>query len=340
MFLYITKHWLQINKEGWKIVITDNETKVKRKIPFNNIEWVVIFGRIQLTTDVITSFLKAKTPVFFLSKYWNYFWKLDSIEIKNVDLLYKHIEASTDEDISLVYAKKIILSKVHNSITMLNRWARFDFFHQKELIRFWEIIDSLKRYKLKIIESNKKSELRWYEWNASKIYFEGFWMFLPEWFKFVKRSRRPPLDEINAMLSLWYTLLAQTIQMILSIQWIEAQLWFFHKPKDLRTLLVLDMMEMYRSWIIDDMIVRILNKSAINLEHFFINTKDEKRPVLFTQEGLHIFLWEYYKSVFSKSEEENFWNYKKLSLIEKDLELFKQSLVKSDTNIYEGFKIK
>jgi len=340
MFLYLTKHSLQLNKEGWRIVITDNETKVIRKIPFNNIEWVVVFGRIQLTTDVITSFLKAKTPVFFLSKYWSYFWKLDSIEIKNVELLYKHIEASTDKNTSLIYAKKIIFSKIHNSITMLKRWARFDFYQQHNLIRFWEIIDSLKNYKLKVLESDTKSELRWYEWNASKIYFEAFWMFLPVWFEFIKRSRRPPLDEINAMLSLWYTLLAQTIQMILNIQWIEAQLWFFHKPKDLRTLLVLDMMEMYRSRIIDDMIIRILNKWSINNEHFFINTKDNNKPVLFTQEGLYIFLWEYYKTVFSKSEEENFWNYKKLSLIEKDLELFKQSIIKTEPNQYEGFKIK
>ncbi len=340
MFLYLTKHSLQINKEWWRIVITDNETKVVRRIPFNTIEWVVIFWRIQLTTDVITSFLKAKTPVFFLSKFWNYFWKLDSIELKNVELLYKHIEASTDSEISFIYAKIIISAKIQNSITMLRRWARFDFFQQTLFTRFWEIIEELKDYKNKIVNAEKKSEIRWYEWNAAKLYFEAFWMFLPEWFLFEKRTRRPPLDEINAMLSLWYTLLAQTIQMILNIQWIEAQLWFFHKPKDLRTLLVLDMMEMYRSWIIDDMIVRILSKWAINEEHFFINTKDDRRPVLFTDEWLRIFLWEYYKTVFSKSEEENFWNYKKLSLIEKDLENFKQSLVNKMPNNYEGFKIK
>ncbi len=340
MFLYLTKNSLQINKEWGKIIITDNETKIIRKIPFNNIEWVVIFWRIQLTTDVMTSFLKAKTPVFFLSKYWNYFWKLDSIEIKNVELLYKHIEASINDEVSFLYAKKIILSKVNNSIVMLKRWARFDFFHQKDLTIFWNIIDWLKANKLKIINSNNKSELRWYEWISAKKYFEGFSMFLPEWFEFKKRTKRPPLDEINAMLSLGYTLLAQTIQMILNIQWLEAQLWFFHKPKDLRTLLVLDMMEMYRSWIIDDMIIRILSKWAMDKSHFFINKSNNTRPVLITQEWLQIFLREYYKTVFSKSDEENFWNYKKLSLIEKDLELFKQSIIKTDSNIYEGFKIK
>jgi len=340
MFLYLTKNALQINKEGWTIVITDNETKVTRKIPFNNIEWVVIFGRIQLTTDVMTSFLKAKTPVFFLSKTWNYFGKLDSVELKNVELLYKHIEASTNEETSLIYAKKLIKSKVSNSIVMLQRWARFDFSMNRELLEFSQIIDELKRYLQKIELANTKEELRWYEWNASKIYFRWYSMFLKKPFEFNARSRRPPLDPTNAMMSLGYTLLAQTIQMILSVQGIEAQLWFFHKPKDLRTLLVLDMMEMYRAWIVDDLVVRISQKEAMDESHFFINTNDEQRPILITDEWLQIFLSEYYKTVFSKEDEENLWNYKKLSLIEKDLEKFKQSLVNTNPELYEGFKIK
>lgn len=340
MFLYLIKKSLQLNKEGGKIIITDNETKVIRKIPFNTIEGVVIFWRIQLTTDVITSFLKSQIPVFFLSTSGNYFWKLDSLELKNVELLYKHIEASTNIYTSLQYARTIIAAKVGNATTMLRRWARFDFFHQKDLQRFWKIIEELREYKNKIEKSKTKYELRWYEWNASKIYFEAFGLFLPHDFSFTKRTRRPPLDEINAMMSLGYTFLAQTIQMVVNIQWIEAQLWFFHKPKDLRTLLVLDLMEMYRSWIVDDMIIRILARWVIQTNHFFINTSDEKRPVLFTQEWLHIFIGEYYKTVFSKADEENFWNYKKLTMIEKDIESLKQSIIKNSPESYEGFKIK
>ncbi len=340
MFLYITKSTLQLNKSGGKIIIKDSETTDIRKIPINTIEWVVIFGKAQLTTDVIRTFLKGKIPVFFLSKYGNYFWKLDSLELKNVELLYKHIEASTDVYISFLYARIIIYAKVHNSIIMLRRWARFDFFQQKELRRFWEIIEKLKNLKLQIAKSKTKHQIRWFEWLAARYYFEAFSMFLPEGFEFKGRTRRPPLDEINAMMSLWYTFLAQTIQMVLNIQGIEAQLWFFHKPKDLRTLLVLDMMEMYRAWIIDDLIIRILWKWSITKQHFFINENDEKKPVLFTEEWLKIFINEYYKTMFSKADEENFWNYKKLTYIEKNVESFKQAIIHNSPEKYEGFKIK
>ena len=340
MFLYLTKNWLQLNKDWWLLVITDNETKLTRKIPVNTIEWVVIFWRIQLTTDVMINFLKAKTPVFFLSKKWNYFWKLDSLEIKNIELLYNHIQFSMNEKINLDYSKKIISSKVQNSITMLQRWQRFNFFYQKNIDNLDWYISELKKYLPKIENANSANELRWYEWFCAKIYFQWFNLFLPKSFEFKKRTRRPPLDNINAMLSLWYTLLSQTIQMILSIQWIESQIWFFHTPKDLKSLLVLDIMEMYRAWIIDDMVIRILKKWSITEDDFFKNTLDERKPVSLTEEWLKKFLSEYYKTVFSKADEEQFWNYKKLSIIEKNIETLKQSFIKKDEKIYNWFLIK
>jgi len=340
MFLYLTKQGSTLNKEWWKLIIKNSLDWIKRTIPFNNIEAVVIFGKIQLSTDVIRAFLKAKTPVFFLSKTWGYFWKLDSLELKNVELLYKHIEASTNEEISLIYAKKIIISKIQNSIKMLQRWARFDMFQQKKLIKFSEIIDNLRFYIQKVQKAETKWEIRWYEWNASKIYFQAFKMFLPKDFEMNWRTRRPPKDEVNALLGLGYTFLAQTIQMILQIQGIEAQLWFFHKPKDLRTLLVLDIMEMYRAWIVDDLVIRLLNRWVINKENFFINKENEQRPVLLTQEWLEIFIREYYKVILRKSDEENFWNYKKLRIIEENIMLFKKAIWEKNPEIYKWFIVK
>jgi|GEM_PF-1449230 len=220
---------------------------------------------------------------------------------------------------------------------MLQRWSRFG---KIEVIRLKPTIDELKNSLTKVSNAISKEQLRGFEGNASRIYFAGYALFLKEPFIFTTRSRRPPLDPVNAMMSLGYTFLAQTIQMILSVQGIEGQLGFFHQPKDLRSLLVLDLMEMYRAWIVDDLVVRLTQKETMKAEHFFINTSDEKRPVLLTDEGLKIFIDEYYKCVFSKSDEENFGNYKKLSLIEKDIEAFKQSIIKNDYTSYEGFKIK
>ncbi|UFX83266.1 CRISPR-associated endonuclease Cas1 [Candidatus Absconditicoccus praedator] len=271
----------------------------------------------------------------FFSKHGSYFGKLDSLEQTNVELLYNHIKASLDPQIALKYSKAIISSKVYNSRVMLQRWTRF-----KEIYGADNQIQRLKEVQTDIAKCDNIDALRGYEGSSARIYFNGFAKFIKEPFKFESRNRRPPKDPVNAMLSLGYTLLAQTIQMILDIQGINTQIGFFHQPKDLRTLLVLDMMEMYRAWIVDDMVLRILENGKIRLENFEIIEDNSKRPVLLDDDGLKAFLSEYYKTIFKGKDEMSIHNtMKKLKIIEKNIEAFKQTLVNKSFD-YEGFKIK
>ncbi len=341
MFLYLTTNWLTINKSWWRFLIKNptSDDESEQQIPISLVEWIVIFGRIQISTDAIRECLKWKIPVFFLSKWWFFFGKLDSLEIKNVKLLYNHIKASLDKNIASKYAKNILISKINNSKVMLQRRNRFYF---KWGIDNSEIYQKLDEIQNNLLKANNLEAIRWYEWIAAKYYFQWFSKFIKTPFEFNSRNRRPPKDPVNSMLSLWYTLLAQTIQMILNVQWIETQIWFLHQPKDLKTLLVLDIMEMYRAWIVDDMVIRLINKEKINLDHFFVDEKNGKRPVTLLDDGLKIFIQEYYKVIFKEkwSDEIPFENdFLKLKIIEKNLEIFKQSLVK-ETYDYEGFKIK
>jgi len=340
MFLYLTTDWLTINKKWWKFIIYDPHQDATRQTPISLIEWIVLIWNVQLTTQVMKSCLQAQIPVFFLSKKWSYFWKLDSIEVKNIELMYKHIKASLDKDISLKYAKIIVESKIENSKVMLQRWRRF-FVGIENVSDLGVIIGKLKEIKNDVWKVDNIDSLRWIEWNAAKVYYKWFSYFMNNWFEFKWRNKRPPRDEVNSMLSLWYTLLAQTVQMILDIQWINTQIWFYHQPKDLRTLLVLDMMEMFRAWIVDDLVVKLIRRNKITKDQFLIDDEEEKRPVYIKDEWLKLFLWEYYKAIFKKWNDEFEIENKflKLKIIEKNIETFKQSL--STWNFdYEGFKIK
>lgn len=334
MFLYLTIDGLTINKSGGRFVIYNPHQDSRRETPISLIEWIVLIGNIQLTTQVIKACLKGKIPVFFLSKKWNYFGKLDSIEVKNVELLYKQIQASMDEKVSLSYAKSIVYRKIENSRIMLMRWSRtynVDTAH---------ISKKLYEYSEKVKDVINVAILRWIEWIAAKTYYSAYSKFIQKPFQFNGRNRRPPRDEVNSMLSLGYTLLAQTIQMMLDIYNINTQIWFYHKPKDLRTLLVLDMMEMFRARVVDDMVIRVINKEAIIPEHFILLEDEEARPVYFTDEWLPKFLNEYYKTVFKKKDDFNIRNkFLRLKTIEKEIEIFKQSLSSGEFQ-YEGFKIK
>jgi len=99
-------------------------------------------------------------------------------------------------------------------------------------------------------------------------------------------------------------------------------------------------MEMYRSWIVDDLVIRMTHTQKMDICHFFIDKDNEKRPVLLTDDWLKLFIEEYYKTMFRSKESFSPWvEFIKLKMIEKNLELFKSSLVNQTRN-YEGFTIK
>lgn len=341
MFLYLTTDGLCIYKDWGRFIIknpTAHEDS-EQQVPISLVEGMVIFGRIQLSTDVIKTCLKGQIPVFFLSKTGAFFGKLDSLEAKNVDLLYSHIQASLDPQIALGYAKSIISAKLHNSKVMLQRRTRFYADARLDLTLEQKRLDELQP----LLQSSQSiEEVRGIEGIGARIYFQAFAGVIPEPFSFTGRNRRPPKDPVNSLLSLGYTLLAQTIEMILHIQGIETQIGFIHQPKDLKSLLVLDIMEMFRARIVDDMVVRLLRAKKLTLEDFYIDKNNEKRPVLLMDEGLKTVLAEYYRVIFKQKGTgaipyEN--DFIKLKIIEKHLETFKQSLSKK-TYEYEGFKIK
>ncbi len=337
MIVYLTKPWSQLNKKGGKLVIWDPEKKQERLVPWALIDWIVIFSRIQLTTDVITTCLREKIPVFFITWNWKYLWKLESLELKNVEVLYKQIWCALNEGCCLKYSKIFIKSKIHNSKVMLQRWKRLS----DKVVKIEDIVETLNYYLKKIEEVGSLDELRGLEWSAARIYYEWFWRFLRSPFTRIGRSKRPPLDPVNALLSLGYTLLAQTIYMYLQILWLEPQIWFFHKPKDLRSLLVLDIMEMFRAWIVDDLVLKVIWNSDIVWEDFIIE-RHSQTPVLLTDDWLRKFINSYYKFVFKKSTDDNVLSgedWVKLKYIEKTLEEFKKSLIDKDFE-YKWFLLK
>lgn len=337
MFIYITSDRTNIFKSGWKIVIQTIDNKIK-EVPLWIIEWIVIFWKANLTVDVIRSCLKNKIPVFFLSKKWYYFWKLDSLEEYNTEFLYKQIKAFLDEEISLKYSKEIIYWKIHNCRVMLQR--RWRFYENYNIEKHQKIVSKLKVYLNNIYNVKTKEELLWIEWIATKTYYEWFSLFIKYPFKFEWRVRRPPSDPVNSMLSLWYTLLAQIIQTILEIHKINPYIWFLHKPNSIRSLLVLDIMELFRSWIIDDLVIRLIHTEKIKEDMFMILEEWNVKNCIINDEWLEIFIKNYYTTVFKEKWDEFLKNnFLKIRYIEKTIEDLKKSLSEETYN-YESFKIR
>lgn len=133
-------------------------------------------------------------------------------------------------------------------------------------------------------------ELRGIEGEAAKLYFDGFDDLIlqqrPD-FAFAGRSRRPPLDPVNALLSFAYTLLARDCAAALEGVGLDPYVGFLHRARPGRTSLALDLMEELRAVCADRFVLTCINQKTVGPKHFI---KQESGAVLLTDDGRRAFL--------------------------------------------------
>jgi CRISPR-associated protein Cas1 len=115
-----------------------------------------VFSKVQLTSDVINTCLREKIPVFFVTGNGRYLGKLDSLEYRNVEVLYKQISCAMSEECSLKYAKIFIKSKIHNSKVMLQRRRK----KSDRVVEIDDVLESLNYYLKQIEEVDNLDSLR------------------------------------------------------------------------------------------------------------------------------------------------------------------------------------
>lgn len=133
-------------------------------------------------------------------------------------------------------------------------------------------------------------ELRGIEGEAAQLYFSGFDDLILQQrpaFAFAKRTRRPPLDPVNALLSFAYTLLARDCAAALEGAGLDPYVGFLHRPRPGRTSLALDLMEELRTAFADRFVLACINQKTILPKHC---VKQESGAVLLTDEGRRAFL--------------------------------------------------
>lgn len=125
---------------------------------------------------------------------------------------------------------------------------------------------------------------------AANQYFEAFPHLILQQkkdFSFVGRSRRPPKDAVNAMLSLAYTLLANDTTAALETVGLDPYLGFYHALRPGRTSLALDVMEEFRAYLGDRFVLSLINRKQIDTSDFLFQGE---RGVVLTDKGRRIFL--------------------------------------------------
>lgn len=207
----------------------------------------------------------------------------------NVVLRKKQYKLSEDENKSAIIARNFILGKIFNHKWMIERMKR-DHALRINVEAFKEVSKQLSDIMLKVRVCQDLESLRGWEGQAAFNYnklFDQMILQQKEDFFFTTRSRRPPLDNVNALLSFTYTLLANDMAQALETVGLDAYVGFLHRDRPGRASLALDMMEELRGIYADRFVLSLINKRAIRREDFLLK---ENGSVIMTDEGRKKFL--------------------------------------------------
>lgn len=290
--LYLDNQNLTCYIKSNQLIIKEDEKELE-KIPIETIEGMVIRDYWRVSSKTIIQLLVRKIPMTFVDKSGKY---LGSFLNENINIQKQRNQflRKDDEKFCLDFSKKIIQSKVNNQILILRRYNSGDL----EIIK--NNICDMKIFKDKIEKATSISELNGYEGNVAKIYFESLSNLVSVEFRFKGRSKRPPKDEFNTLLSLGYTLLFNEIFIVVNNSGLNPYAGFMHQDKLGHAALISDLMEEWRAIIVDSMILNLISRNTISTSDF---TKDlETGAFYLTHDAYKKFIISFNKKINRKSK--------------------------------------
>ncbi|MBI5824468.1 MAG: type I-C CRISPR-associated endonuclease Cas1 [Chloroflexi bacterium] len=262
--LYITTPEAFLSLDGENIVVKKDENSSTR-LPLHNLENIVCFTWQGASPALMGACAERNIGLCFLTPNGRFQARVTGKVKGNVLLRKKQFEVSEKEAQSIPIAQSFLLGKIFNGRKVLERAIR----DHSMLVNVESITgaSSFMKETLKTIPLCKSTgDLMGFEGSAAKIYFGVFDQLILQQrddFFFKERSRRPPLDNMNALLSFLYTLLTNETASALETVGLDPFVGFLHRDRPGRPSLALDLMEELRPVLVDRLALSLVNRKQI-----------------------------------------------------------------------------
>lgn len=293
--LYVMTESCYLTLEGENIVIIDGE-KTLGRFPLHTLENVVCFTYKGATPALMGACAERKIGLGFFSPRGKFLARTVGREYGNVLLRKEQYRISDNGDQSILYAKNMILGKVFNGRWSIERTLR-DHAYRVDEEKLRKVSHFLYETLPDIEKVSSPDELRGVEGKAAEQYFSVFNDLIlnqKEDFLFAGRNRRPPLDNVNAVLSFAYTILAGECANALYSVGLDPYVGFMHSVRPGRISLALDLMEELRPILADRFVLTLINTKALQASHF---ERQQDGAVLLNEDGRKVFFnaWQNHK---------------------------------------------
>jgi len=281
--LYVTSRDAYLTKEGENVVVGLDEGRHFR-VPIHNLEGIVTYGYMGVSPALMGLCVERGVYISFVSNSGRLLARIGSSTRGNVLLRKRQYELAGADGESLEIARNFVIGKLHNSRIVLQRFLR-DHNDAPGQVSIKQVINYLSKLVHQCLETESLDELRGLEGIGARAYysvFDNLILHNKDFFEFNGRSRRPPLDPVNAILSFLYTLLTHDAAAAADSVGLDPQVGFLHRIRPGRDSLALDLVEELRSYLVDRLTLAIINTGQVNEQDFIFK---ESGAVLLTDDG-------------------------------------------------------
>lgn len=298
--LYITEAGAFIRRNGGHVVVGRNN-EVLFEVPLEMIEDITVFDSVHISAPLLTQLIERSVPVSWLSSYGKYSGTV--INTKSIDV-FKHkqqFDLLEDREFCLALAKKTILAKTQNQITIVRRYVR-NIEDESKVKSIETNLTNMVVFRRCIDQGDDLDVVRGFEGMVAKYYFDSLGKIVPKEFAFSRRSKQPPLDPFNALLGLGYTMLFNEVLAGVINAGLHPFVGFFHALAPGHPALVSDLMEEWRAPVVDSLVLALVKRHSVDAKEDFVYSENETRGCYLNPEGRKLFLGFYNKKVRAENQ--------------------------------------
>lgn len=265
--LYVTRQDTYLHKEGETVVIEQNH-QVLMRLPLHTLNGIVTFGNVVISPYLSQHCTTLGICVTQLSEHGHFLARIEGPVSGNVLLRIAQFKAFDNPEMKAMIARSFLLGKIANARTVMLRCLRDHGDNEEMQLCCQKHLEILGKLKISEPDVNR---YRGFEGEAAAAYFQCFNHLLvtqKDDFSISSRTRRPPADPLNALLSFLYTLLAHECRGALEGVGLDPQIGFLHELRPGRPALALDLMEEFRSAIADRVACSLVNLKQVTRKDF------------------------------------------------------------------------
>lgn len=284
--LYVTTQGAWLNKDGENVVVSLEGTE-RGRVPMHGIGAIVCFGRVLVSPPLMGAASEAGIRITHLTEEGRFLARIEGPVSGNVLLRRTQYRWADDPSRSSAIVRSLVSGKLLNQRAVLSRAVR-DHGASTPPENLAALAAALDRFGYIIRRLEKPlsvDELRGAEGEAGQVYFSVFDHLVRgerPLFVFTRRSRRPPMDAINALLSFIYAILATDVRAALEANGLDPAVGYLHADRPGRPSLALDLMEEFRPFFADRLALSMVNRKQLSASDFRVV---ENGATLLTEDG-------------------------------------------------------